>query len=206
MKVILLILDGLGDRSYPELGHRTPLEAAHTPNLDFLAQIGTNGLYHPFKAGVPLPSEIAHYLLLGYQWKDFPGRGYLEALGYGVPLSGKEVVLLARLLAVKEDLVVLKEKVEAEAEVFKALMKTISFYQEGPFSARLIPTKGSQGLLLLEGPVSPALTDSNPLYEGLPLAPVKACDEHSQAQENGPVSKPLSPLGPGGARAPSFKS
>jgi len=33
-KVILLILDGLGDRPIKELGNKTPLEAAHTPNLD----------------------------------------------------------------------------------------------------------------------------------------------------------------------------
>ena len=35
--VALVLIDGLGDVSIPELGNRTPLEAAHTPFLDALA-------------------------------------------------------------------------------------------------------------------------------------------------------------------------
>ena len=46
MKIILILLDGLGDRSYEILNHRTPLQAAATPNLDRLAHRGSNGLYH----------------------------------------------------------------------------------------------------------------------------------------------------------------
>ncbi|MCI5125709.1 MAG: hypothetical protein D3925_14850, partial [Candidatus Electrothrix sp. AR5] len=37
-RCLLILLDGLGDRAYPELGDRTPLQAAHTPNLDNFAQ------------------------------------------------------------------------------------------------------------------------------------------------------------------------
>ncbi|PIW01297.1 MAG: hypothetical protein COW41_02980, partial [Deltaproteobacteria bacterium CG17_big_fil_post_rev_8_21_14_2_50_51_6] len=32
VKVILVLLDGAGDRSYEALGWRTPLQAADTPN------------------------------------------------------------------------------------------------------------------------------------------------------------------------------
>ena len=42
-RIVLLILDGIGDQPYPELGDLTPLEAAHTPNLDALAATGANG-------------------------------------------------------------------------------------------------------------------------------------------------------------------
>ncbi|MEK6832490.1 MAG: hypothetical protein AABY32_00455, partial [Nanoarchaeota archaeon] len=37
MKGILVILDGLGDLPNKQLNDMTPLEAAQTPNLDFLA-------------------------------------------------------------------------------------------------------------------------------------------------------------------------
>ncbi len=32
-----VLIDGIGDVSIPELGKRTPLEAAHCPNLDAIA-------------------------------------------------------------------------------------------------------------------------------------------------------------------------
>ena len=44
MKILLIIIDGLGDRPLPELGNKTPLEAAKTPNLDWLAKNGICGL------------------------------------------------------------------------------------------------------------------------------------------------------------------
>ena len=35
--LVLVLIDGIGDVSIPELGNRTPLEAAHCPNLDTIA-------------------------------------------------------------------------------------------------------------------------------------------------------------------------
>ena len=43
-KVLLVILDGLGDLEIKELNHKTPLEAGNTPNLDYMAKNGKTGL------------------------------------------------------------------------------------------------------------------------------------------------------------------
>ena len=48
-KVFLVILDGLGDRQIEELGNKTPLEAANTPNLNYMAENGITGLMQPFQ-------------------------------------------------------------------------------------------------------------------------------------------------------------
>ena len=40
MKYIVMLGDGMADYPVPELGNRTPLEAAVKPNMDFLAQNG----------------------------------------------------------------------------------------------------------------------------------------------------------------------
>ncbi|MRR37801.1 phosphoglycerate mutase, partial [bacterium] len=81
MRCILLLLDGLGDRSHPVLHGKTPLQTAHTPNLDHIASIGMNGLFHAHLQGTALPSELAHFLMFGYRMEEFPGRGVVEALG-----------------------------------------------------------------------------------------------------------------------------
>ena len=95
MRCLLLILDGLGDHGHAAFGGQTPLQMASTPNLDRLAALGMTGLYHPWLLGTALPSEIAHVLLFGYDLDDFPGRGYLEALGADIPVAEGEVALLA---------------------------------------------------------------------------------------------------------------
>ncbi len=48
-KLVLLVMDGLGDLPGP--GGMTPLEAAHTPNLDGLARGGISGLSTPVAPG-----------------------------------------------------------------------------------------------------------------------------------------------------------
>ena len=45
MKYVVMLGDGMADRPVPELGGRTPLEAAVKPHMDFLAQHGTCLLY-----------------------------------------------------------------------------------------------------------------------------------------------------------------
>src|SRR5512135_2995571 len=97
MRCILVILDGLGDRGHECFGGKTPLYAAFTPNLDHLASLGMNGLYHTTIQGVPMSSETAHFIIFGYDLKEFPGRGYIEAKGKGVSLTDNDVAVLCHL-------------------------------------------------------------------------------------------------------------
>jgi 2,3-bisphosphoglycerate-independent phosphoglycerate mutase len=60
-KCVLILLDGLGDRSYAELAYQTPLQAGRTPFMDKIAASGANGLYHAALLGQALPSENAHF-------------------------------------------------------------------------------------------------------------------------------------------------
>ena len=80
-KCIMILLDGVGDRSYPELNNRTPLQAARTPFIDQFVRGGASGLYHAGLLGQAFPSETAHFAIFGYDIEGFPGRGALEALG-----------------------------------------------------------------------------------------------------------------------------
>ncbi|MBC7090116.1 MAG: phosphoglycerate mutase, partial [Methanobacteriaceae archaeon] len=66
MKSLIMIIDGMADRPIPELGEKTPLEVAKTPNMDKLAENGINGIMDPIKPGVRVGSDTAHLSILGY--------------------------------------------------------------------------------------------------------------------------------------------
>ncbi|MDD3912627.1 MAG: phosphoglycerate mutase, partial [Methanocorpusculum sp.] len=44
MKYILILADGAADEPLEELGGKTPLEAAHKPNMDRIAREGRCGM------------------------------------------------------------------------------------------------------------------------------------------------------------------
>lgn len=186
-RCILIILDGLGDHGHASLGGRTPLMAACTPNLDQLAALGMNGLYHASWQGLALPSEMAHFLMFGYELADFPGRGYLEALGAGIPLDLKDVALLGRIFTVQErdhQLFLAVEDPKVDTATCLALQREIQHFQAAGVEVEFVPTIGIQGLVRLRGDVSPDITDSNPIQEGRPLLqvlPVAGRETHPAA-------------------------
>jgi 2,3-bisphosphoglycerate-independent phosphoglycerate mutase len=87
-RVLLLVLDGISDRPCPELGGKTPLEAAETPVLDRLAREGICGIMDPIGPGIRPGSDTAHLSLLGYPPdRYYTGRGPLEAEGCGIRME-----------------------------------------------------------------------------------------------------------------------
>jgi 2,3-bisphosphoglycerate-independent phosphoglycerate mutase len=173
---ILILLDGLGDRSFSCLGGRTPLQVAHTPHLDALASQGANGLFHADQLGVALPSENAHFSLFGYDPDEFPGRGVLEALGTGIEVVADDVYVLAHLVSVIEEigtLVLQKDRPQAEPNEVSALIQNIASHEYGGIRFCFTRTHGVDGILTLTGLVSPYVTDTDPMWEGHPLTEVQ---------------------------------
>ncbi|HPF32719.1 MAG TPA: hypothetical protein PK907_06850, partial [Candidatus Sabulitectum sp.] len=87
-KILLAVMDGVGDISVPKLKGRTPLEAAATPNMDRLASRSALGLHIPVARGVTPGSGPGHLGLFGYDPVEcLVGRGALAALGIGFQLN-----------------------------------------------------------------------------------------------------------------------
>lgn len=186
MRCILVILDGLGDRAHALLNGQTPLQAAYTPHLDHLASIGMNGLYHSYLQGISMSSEMAHFLIFGYDFEEFPGRGYLEAMGHGVEVDENQVVLLCHFCCVKEEnkkLILTKERPVITEFELSTLKDLVSPYKTKDINITFISTQKADGFLVLSGVVSPAVTDSNPIYEGRPLIFVQPIDASPEAQK-----------------------
>ncbi|MFZ5967586.1 MAG: 2,3-bisphosphoglycerate-independent phosphoglycerate mutase [Bacillota bacterium] len=91
-KIVLLVMDGLGDIRSNKFGLKTPLESAHTPNLDALASSSVVGRSHPILPGITPGSGPGHLGLFGYDPMNITiGRGVLEAVGIGFELQNGDV-------------------------------------------------------------------------------------------------------------------
>ncbi len=102
MKTVLVILDGLGDDPIPELGHRTPLEAAFAPNLHYIASRGRIGCLQTTFPGYPIESMVCIMGLLGYEPSAYypGGRAGFEAMAKGIPLDPQDLILRCNTITV----------------------------------------------------------------------------------------------------------
>ena len=126
-KIVLIIIDGLGDKPIAELGNKTPLEAAYTPNLDYLAKNGICGLMEPcqFSWEKEPTSEGAHIGLFGYQG-HFLGRGVYEVAGIGMAMQKGDVALRVNFATVDKNLKIVDRRagrIEKTRSLVKALAK-----------------------------------------------------------------------------------
>jgi 2,3-bisphosphoglycerate-independent phosphoglycerate mutase len=95
--IVVVLLDGLGDRAHDVLDGRTGNEAAHTPVLDALCGRGSCGVLYAIGPGRAPSSEVAHWSMLGYAADEFPGRAVFEAVGRGQTVSPEHVFSYAAL-------------------------------------------------------------------------------------------------------------
>ena len=103
MKYIIIVGDGMADYPVPELGGKTPLEAANTPNLDRLAHGGKMGLIKTVPDGMEPDSSIANLSILGYDpQRYYTGRGPLEAGAMGIQFGDRDVAFRCNLVTVGE--------------------------------------------------------------------------------------------------------
>ncbi len=92
MKGIFVILDGMGDLPCKQLDEKTSLEAANTPNLDFLATRGEMGYMYPVKPGFIPESDEAIVSIFGNDLISST-RGQLEARGTDIKLTRGDLAL-----------------------------------------------------------------------------------------------------------------
>ncbi len=103
MKLLFLIADGMGDWPLDELGGKTPLEAAKTPNMDALAKSGIVGTAQTVPQGMPPGSDVANMSLLGFDpAKHHTGRGPIEAAAQGLVLDPEDLIWRLNLVTVSK--------------------------------------------------------------------------------------------------------
>jgi len=104
LRFLLFLLDGAADRPCPELGGKTPLEAASKPVIDRLAREGALGLLKTVPDSCPPGSEAANLAIFSYDPRSSnPGRGVLEAASMGIDLRVDEVAFRVNLITIEGD-------------------------------------------------------------------------------------------------------
>ncbi|MFA4889374.1 MAG: alkaline phosphatase family protein [Candidatus Omnitrophota bacterium] len=171
-KILYIVLDGLGDLPIKELGNKTPLEAALTPNMDRLAQKGITGLAYPVSRGIAPESDIAVISLLGYDaHKYYTGRGPLESFAEGLKVSDGDVALRVNFATVGADGKTIKDRRvgrNLSTEEATALAKEIN--SKTTLSTATFEFKntiGHRGVLVIRGmhsKLSGWITNTDPAY------------------------------------------
>ena len=106
MKYIIVLGDGMADEPIAELGNKTPLQAADTPIMDWLASHGRCGRLNTVPEGFEPGSEIANMSVLGYDlYKVFEGRGSLEAASMGVNIEPGEMAMRCNLICIENGVI-----------------------------------------------------------------------------------------------------
>ena len=166
--LLVLLLDGLGDRATAALAGRTANEAGSTPNLDALAAAGSCGLLWPLGPGRAPSSELAHWAMLGCRRREFPGRAVLEALGHGLRVDDGEVLAFAALRpADRRDgaFWVAGRAGPADDAEARALMGGLGGVGVGGLRLELCPiATAGEAILRIEGGAHDAVTDSDPFF------------------------------------------
>lgn len=104
MKYIVVLCDGMADEPLEELGGKTPLEAAATPNMDRLAKASEIGMVRTVPEGMAPGSDTANLSVIGYDPKKYySGRSPLEALSIGAEMGDTDVSFRCNLVTLSEE-------------------------------------------------------------------------------------------------------
>ncbi|MBI4706688.1 MAG: 2,3-bisphosphoglycerate-independent phosphoglycerate mutase [Candidatus Omnitrophica bacterium] len=172
-KIVYIVLDGLGDQPIAELGNKTPLEAALTPNMDGLCQKGRTGLVYTVAKGIAPESDIAVISLLGYDaHKYYTGRGPLESFAEGIKVNSGDVAFRVNFATVAADGKAIKDRrvgrnltTEEATELAKEINTKVTL-SGGTFEFK--NTIGHRGVLVIRGirsKLSGWITNTDPAYD-----------------------------------------
>ena len=175
VKIVYVLLDGIGDLPHPALNDLTPLEAAYTPNLDELARNGVMGRVISVGKGIAPQSDIAVFNMLGYSFRDgsYVGRGVIESIGCNIDFRDGDLALRGNFATVDDSLKIVDRRagriisVEEARAVCKTLRDNITFSDKDA-SVALEPTVAHRVVIRLRHnkmKLSDKITNTDPAYD-----------------------------------------
>jgi 2,3-bisphosphoglycerate-independent phosphoglycerate mutase len=175
-KVLLLIMDGLGDLNSSELNGKTPLQNEHLDYFQWLAKNGETGLMTTIDYGIVPGSDTAHLSIFGYDPKVwYLGRGVYEALGAGLNLKKGDIAFRVNVATLKNGKIV-DRRAGRNDYGLKELFSLIDGIEIDGVKVILKHTVEHRGVLVLRGKgISPYVSENDPHKEVKPkeIRPLK---------------------------------
>ena len=182
-KLVLLVLDGVGDVRHPDFGGRTPLEVAVTPNMDRLTRRSACGRIIPVDYGVTPGSGPAHLGLFGYDPRELEiGRGVLEALGIEMDLQLGDVAARCNFCTVEDGTVVDRRagrpETEESAKKCELLQEELGTIDDVELEIKA--GKGHRFAVIFRGPdLQGSVSDTDPHEDNEPIHTAEPLEEGS---------------------------
>ncbi|MBW8039769.1 MAG: cofactor-independent phosphoglycerate mutase [Planctomycetes bacterium] len=150
-KYAIIVPDGAADKPIEELGERTVLEAAETPNMDKISRQGRQGLVRTVPEDMEAGSDVAQMSLLGYDPHTFySGRAPIEAVARNIKLSADDWVFRCNLVTIADGKMADHSAGHISSEEAKALITELN-EQSGDKNYRLYPGISYRHLLVFKG-------------------------------------------------------
>ena len=173
IKIIYVLLDGVGDLPHPDIENMTPLQAAKTPNMDKLAKNGKMGEVISVGKGIAPESDIAVFNMLGYKFyhADYAGRGVIEAIGIGIDFKNDDLALRGNFSTLDDNDVIIDRRAgrnierQDASDVAKEIENNLKF--SSPNSTVVVaPTIGHRVVIRIrdEHPLSANISNTDPAY------------------------------------------
>ena len=173
VKMIYVLLDGVGDLPHPDLAGKTPLEAATTKNMDMLAKNGIMGQVISVGKGIAPESDIAVFNMLGYKFQhsDYAGRGVIEAIGIGIDFKDGDLALRGNFATLDDEGKIIDRRAGRRIEredvekISKEIEKEIKFSNPNT-TVVVAPTVGHRVTIRLRDskPLSSEISNTDPAY------------------------------------------
>ncbi len=164
-KILLAVLDGIGDLPIDDFGGLTPLEKAETPNLDKLTKTGALGQQLPVGRGITPGSGPGHLALFGYDPVKFlVGRGALAALGIGFELKHGDLAARINFCTLDKDGVILDRRAgRIPTELCEELVLSLKKITIPEVEVFVEPVKEHRACVIFRAPaLSDAVHDTDP--------------------------------------------
>lgn len=170
MKFLLTVLDGGGD-----VGKETPLSLAKKPNIDSLAEKGKCGLLD-IVYGKTVNSDFGYMNLLGcYSREEYPGRGYLEALGIGLDPNPKDICIRGNFATLDSEGNVIDRRAGRDEKGLDRFCDILDGMEIDGVRFIVRKSAGHRVVIVMKGKrLSDRVIPNDPLKTGVPLPQVKA--------------------------------
>ncbi|ORX62394.1 archaeal type cofactor-independent phosphoglycerate mutase [Hesseltinella vesiculosa] len=188
-KLLVILVDGLGDVAIPDFQQQTPLQYARTPWLDKLAATGRSGLLDSVEPGLACGSDTAHMSILGYNpQRYYRGRGAFETMGAGLDMMPGDIAFKCNFAFMDPTSgIVVKRKADRHFETIgPVLCKALDNVKLPSFPNHTVAVKYAiehRCGVRVRGPrLTDAITGTDPIKDGLPLVTCTPTDHTQEAE------------------------